>query len=111
MDYLDFWREVEKDLELEHRQQVFYRVYYDDHGQVLFYSMENLPGNYLEIDRETYARNDSRVRVINGELIPVKSPVSSKLAPAESGQACHPNNVIVVTDSEPQQKWNIKYYD
>ena len=111
MDLLEFWREVEKHLEPEVVSKISYRVYYDDHGQVLFYSMEDRPGNYLEIDRETYERSNTRVRVVNGELLPIKTPVSSKLAPAESGQACHANNVIVITDIEPQQKWNLKYYD
>lgn len=111
MDYLEFWREVEKHLEPEVGASNFYRVYYDDHGKVLFYSMEDRPGNYLDIDRETYERSSTRVRVVNGELIPIKTPISSKLVPDQSGQACHPANIIVVTGQEPMQKWNLRYYD
>jgi len=45
-----------------------YRLYYDDQGLPLFYSMQEDPGNYIEIDHETYANPPTHVRVVDGKL-------------------------------------------
>ena len=47
---------------------VFFRLYYDEQGLPVVYSMENLPGTYIEVDQATYAKNSYQVRVINGTL-------------------------------------------
>jgi hypothetical protein len=72
--------------------------------------MEDLPGNYIEIDAETYQRSRSNVRVVDGKLVPVvyKRPVS-KLKPSTAGTACLPNNVsVVVAEDQPHIKWSLK---
>ena len=35
-------------------EPVFYRVYYSDDGTVICYSMEDLPGKYINIDQTCY---------------------------------------------------------
>ena len=51
------------------------------------------------------------VRVQAGQLIELKSAVR-RLAPSDTGTACHPNNVaIVVPDTEPHQRWSMKTYE
>lgn len=88
-----------------------YRLYYNDQGEPLFYSMEDQPGNYIEIDQETFARSPSHVRVKNGKLIHVslKNTVK-KLVPGNVGTACdHRDVCIVVDDSDlPNTKWSLK---
>ena len=89
---------------------IFFRLYYNDLGEPVSYSMEHLPGNYIEIDAETYQRSLSNVRVVDGKIIPVvyKKP-TSKLTPGQSGTPCAPNNVsIVVTEQQPHIKWSLK---
>lgn len=93
-------------------QQPFYRLYYDDHGRGLFYSMEDIPGNYIEITHEQYQANNSMVRVVDGKLVPIKLYNKGKLMPSDSGTPCHPNNIAIVVDTNsPHQCWSQRVYE
>ena len=89
---------------------IFFRLYYNERGEPVSYSMEDMPGNYIEIDAETYQRSRSNVRVVDGKLVPVvyKRPVS-KLKPSTAGTSCSIENVsVVVPESQPHVKWSLK---
>ena len=89
---------------------IFFRLYYNERGEPVSYSMEDLPGNYIEIDAETYQLSSPNVRVVDGKLVPVvyKRP-TSKLKPGSAGTPCRPDNVsIVVPDSQPHIKWSLQ---
>lgn len=90
---------------------VSWRLYYDDQGRPLTYSMEALPGNYIEIDAATYHRGPLNVRVVNGELRYIQHTWSQKLVPSERGTACLPTDVTIVVDQEPRQYWSRKLYE
>jgi hypothetical protein len=91
---------------------VFYRVYYGEPGEPLVYSMEDLPGKYIEITAEQYAASDPHARVRDGKLIHPQVAQVSKLAPATTGTPCDPVNVaIVVAESQSNQKWKLRYYE
>ena len=86
-----------------------YRLYHDDNGVPLFYSMEDLPGKYVELDQATFANMPSNVRVINGKLTYLKSPVALKLQPSDTGTPCHTQNVsVVVSETQAHTKWILK---
>ena len=89
---------------------IYYRLYHDDQGLPLFYSMEDLPGNYIEIDKQTYSQSSSYVRVRNGQLIRININTSRKLVPGDTGVACDPNDVAIVSDSS-SNRWAVKHYD
>lgn len=92
-------------------QPVFFRLYYDSEGKPITYSMEDLPGTYIDINAETYAQASSNVRVQDGRLIELKHAVQ-KLMPSDTGTPCYPNNVaIVVSETEPHQRWRVKTYE
>jgi hypothetical protein len=90
---------------------VFFRLYYDDAGHPLCYSMEDHAGKYIEITAEQYAESSGRVTVKNGKLVKQHQTRTSKLIPADTGTPCHPDDVTIVVDSELNQKWNLKTYD
>ena len=92
-------------------QPVSWRLYYNEAGEPITYTMEDLPGTYSEVDAETYAQTPMNVRVQAGRLIKLK-PAVCRLAPSDSGTPCYPNNVvIVVPDTEPHQRWSMKTHE
>jgi hypothetical protein len=92
-------------------QPVFWRLYYNQAGEPITYSMEHMSGTYIDVDPETYSRAPFNVRIENGQLIELKSAVR-RLAPAESGTPCYPSNVaIVVPETELHQRWIMKTHE
>ena len=91
---------------------VFFRLYHDEQGRPVCYSMEDLPGNYIEVDSDTYRLASYNVRVIDGVLTYIDPGTHhSKLVPStESGMACHVYDICVIVDrSGPHQKWSMKH--
>ena len=89
---------------------VFFRLYYDEHGHPVSYSMEDLPGNYIDIDADTYRLSSHCVRVINGKLIHITPKKTvTKLVPGSVGTSCLTDNVsIIVDEQQPHTKWSLK---
>ena len=89
-----------------------YRLYYDSQGHPLFYSMSLEPGNYIEIDQDTYHRAPRYVRVREGKLEILNYLVHAKLVPGEQGTTCSPQDVCVVVDPDRDHvKWSLKTYE
>ncbi len=92
--------------------QPFYRLYYDDQGHPLFYSMADEPGTYIEINQETFTRSASNVRVRNGKLVEVTWSTTAKLVPGNPGSPCHPDNVaVIVAEDQPHTRWSKQTYE
>lgn len=89
---------------------VTYRLYYDDQGRPIVYSMEQLPGNYIEICREDYVTGSHAVRVVKGRLVHLGLKTSEKLIPSDSGTPCYPTDVSIV-DSRSTAYWSKHFYD
>ena len=93
---------------------VFYRLYYNNDGTPICYTMEDLPGNYIELDLETYRLSPPNVRVVDGKIVVVKiASTVSKLQPnVDRGVPCDPRDVcIIVDESQPHIKWSLKTND
>jgi hypothetical protein len=102
----EFWAALTPGPEPE---PIVYRLYYNEQGEPLFYSPDDLPGNYIEIDQNTFANSPTNVRVIDGKLVVIKTVTVHKLVPGDIGTACHPQDVsIVVNDTKPNTKWMLK---
>ena len=105
-NFMEFWRSFQwPDI-----QPVTYRLYHDDEGRPIIYTMEDLPGTYIEVDQATYIHGSFGVKVIDGKLIILKPAITAKkLQPSQDqGTPCDPRDVCVVVDhSAKHQKWNI----
>lgn len=87
---------------------VLRRLYYDDQGHPLFYSQEDLPGNYIDVTPEQYRDANMLVRVQKGQIVGLKLNPVTKIIPADTGIPCHPNDVSVVVDKiEAHQCWRL----
>jgi len=86
-----------------------YRLYYDDEGFPLFFSMEPVPGNYIVVDRDTYNNGPKHIRVVDGKIVVYKTVFSKKLTPSAAGVACAVSDVcIVVSADQPHTAWCLK---
>ena len=90
---------------------IFYRLYYNDDGSPVCYTMEDLPGNYIEVDINTYLVGSHNVRVVDQKLIHLPTVgLVTKLRPDSStGTACDPQDVCVVVDENTSHvKWSLQ---
>ena len=89
-------------------QPIFYRAYYNSEGWVECYSMEDLPGNYIDIDQSIYVISPY-ARVIDEKLtIVTPTKTATKLVPSTVGTACDIRDVCVVTTNKDYIKWSLK---
>lgn len=101
----EFWDIL---LNIPESRPVFYRAYYNSDGWVECYSMEDRPGNYIDIDQPTYVLAPY-AQVIDQKLKIVKSAGTvTKLAPGPTGTACDWQDVSVVTTADEHIKWSLK---
>jgi hypothetical protein len=89
---------------------VTYRLYYNEDGSPKCYTMDDLPGKYIEVDRETYVSHLWNVKVIDGKLnIIPPAIVTNKLKPNDqAGTCCHPQDICVVVAQDHEHiKWTM----
>jgi hypothetical protein len=86
------------------------RLYHDDQGKVLFYTMEDLPGNWIEVDAVTYAQAKHDVRVVNGNIVQMpRQQLIHKLRPSDRGICCDPRDIcLIVHEDQPHIRWSIE---
>lgn len=91
-------------------QQVEFRLYYDNSGNVLFYTCDKPEGNYIVIDSSVYAGCRMDLKIIDGEIVKNVEAVFSQLVHAVDGVVCAKQDVsIVVTDNYPYtNSWDVE---
>lgn len=106
----EFWATLQA---MPEPQPVFYRLYYNDHGEPICYTMEDIPGKYIEVEQSIYALADYNVRVVNSQIIKiVPKKIVQKLSPNDQGTACDPSDVcVIISEEHPHIKWSINKYE
>ena len=99
----NFWDALELADQTQPEVDLEYRLYYNDLGEVLFYSTEDLPGNYIVVGKKVYDEGRYDNTIIDGVLVPPAQYVYQKLVPInEPG-----DDVSIVSDA----KWKLKRYE
>lgn len=89
---------------------VSFRCYYLDDGTVTLYSMEELPGNYIEVTQKEYVMAQMPAKVIDGKLTVIKpGVVIEKLCPSTAGTTCHSDDICVIQHTGTA--WERKKYE
>jgi hypothetical protein len=104
-EFIDIWQGIAQP------QPVTYRLYHDGRGRLMFYSMEDLTGDYVEIDQDLFSRSPSRIRVIDGRVHELEWRQSVKLRPSQNGTPCHAQDVTIVYDYPDAQCWAVTAYE
>jgi len=94
---------------------VEFKLYYDDNGDCICYTCENLEGNYIVVDTEVFAEARPDVKVINGVLIKPSSIAKIvKLVPSNIGTTCAIENILMIVDDSYDGEtitWEEKLYE
>ena len=91
-----------------------FRLYYDERGNVLFYTCEKPEGNYVVIDANTYAQGRPDLKVVDGKVAgAIAGSVVSKLTHDDDGTSCANEDLSIVVDSSYNNitKWKLKTYE
>jgi hypothetical protein len=103
---------IEYEMNFPEPQPVFYRLYHNEAGVPLFYSMEDLPGTYIEINAEAFAQASSKVRVRDGKLVELTWTTTARLEHSDTGTPCHPQDVsVIVSTNQTHQCWSKQTYE
>jgi hypothetical protein len=90
---------------------VSYRCYYQDDGTVDFYTMEHLPGNYIEVEQQVYVLAPMPARVVDGKLEIIRpKTIVQKLQPGGTSILCHRQDVSVVVEDNGTY-WNYQQHE
>lgn len=90
--------------------KVEFRVYYDEHGNILFYTDEKPEGNFLTIDKQTYIEARYDLCIIDKKLVKkVRGITIRKYKPDINGIACHSEDISILVKGnfKQNQKWKL----
>lgn len=89
--------------------EIEYRLYYDDTGSPLYYSTEDLEGNYVTVSKEEHTLGRYDITIVNEKIIYPTEYIYQKLIPSVEGTVCNTNDVSIVSDNG--QEWSLKRYE
>lgn len=106
-----FWQAV-SELEPTVSTEIEYRLYYDTNGEPLYYTCEDLPGNYVVVSTEVYAQGRYDCKIIAGQIRYPAQIKYAKLVPGTKGTACYIKDVSIISNTETDsQYWKLRTYE
>jgi len=89
-----------------------FRLYYSEDGSIITYSCEEIEGNYIVIDAETFAIGRQDIKIMDGK-IQVMEPtfIVTKLVEADNGISCAAEDISIPVSDDHEgdsKKWEIK---
>lgn len=114
----NFFKALESRTPIEKIEHEF-RLYYDkETGKPLFYSMDDKEGDYVIVDKDTYAESPMSIRVVDGRIKKYTFRDISKLVLGRDitdnqnkwTVNCHVDDISVVT-TEGGTNWSFKQYE
>ena len=92
----EFWNILH---DVPEQKPIFYRLYYNNDGSPNVYTMEDLPGKYIDIDKTVYVRGPTNIKVVDGEIVEIiPKQIIRKLQPSAHGTICSLHNVCIVVN-------------
>lgn len=92
-----------------------FRLYYDDNGNVICYTTENLEGNFIVITPEIFAQCRHDIKVINGKLQEkISGMVLSMLELSTTGVRTSSEDISIVVSDDYKgttNTWELKHYE
>lgn len=88
-----------------------YRLYYNGDGSPKYYTMEDLEGEYIEVDEQTYHVGRYDVKIVNKKLKSLNENIVSKYTIVKertsSTVSCDPTDILLIVDiSQDNLLWD-----
>lgn len=87
-----------------------YRLYYNSDGSPSFYTMEDLPGNWIGIDHQTFEQGRYDIVVRNKKIVSLSEMGISRYVRSDSETAtavrCDPYDITIISDTDPYIIWD-----
>lgn len=102
----NFWQALEL-VESQEEKNVEYRLYYYPDGSVKCYTMDDLDGDYIVVDKEVFNQCRYDLIVRDGVLSKPKVQLTWKVHPGsednktgDEWNTCHKDNVTIIVDED-----------
>ena len=91
------------------RRKIENRLYYNKLGQPIAYTNDELEGDYIIVDQQTFAECRKDVIIKDGKVhkLSSASPIY-KMVPADEGTECNAEDITIIGKG---QHWKLKKYE
>lgn len=90
-----------------------YRLYYNTDGTPRFYTMEDLEGDWISVDHQTFEQGRYDIIVKLGRIVSLSDSGTSRYVRVDQATpnsvACEPDDItIIVSEQQPHNLWDYR---